>query len=445
MSSINLSREVFQRLHQDFLDNVDLKTLLPLLNRKKLLTDGDEQELTNELHRPRDRIRKLTQLLRQKGPQCPSEVLDCLRQEKSHSGHAHLARLLHDFMQRNGNENMNLGENSSGMASRVGNQSDIALGDGEEMNRQPFQAAISNPPTNPPFQETSYTHHNPTTVPPLQETSYSNPPHYNGIPGSNQQYTQLISNLDFELARQSVPFQTVVGNLQTLFENDDIPIDIPPEVTDFTSLCSYLYRRKLCHELDVDLLSKIFHCLRLDDLRQMVHDYASSLEMTDVMQYQNAHIRPSDSHFLMFTHHNRSHLTLGKVFEIKDYLSRLLQVPRHTFTLTTSQTGSIVLVWQFPLQCSKLCQSSFEEESVQSKLVSDAYLYITAVKLQFPSNMEQQVIFHQPHESSSDTTVQTAPTDDVVSSTTKDSVPLHGGMLCWSMCYETTGMYHPVR
>ena len=72
---------VFQVLQKDFLENVSLSALVPELNRRRLLTDAEEQALTNESVTHHDRVMQLTSILRRKGPNGPNLVMQYLRKE----------------------------------------------------------------------------------------------------------------------------------------------------------------------------------------------------------------------------------------------------------------------------------------------------------------------------------------------------------------------------
>ena len=85
---------VFQTLQKDFISLIDLGTLVPELNARRLLTSDEEYLLLNENTPPRKRITYLTHILRAKGCSTPELVLECLEAEKQHLGHAELSKIL---------------------------------------------------------------------------------------------------------------------------------------------------------------------------------------------------------------------------------------------------------------------------------------------------------------------------------------------------------------
>lgn len=90
--------DVFQALQKDFIDLIDLDTFVPQLNAKGLLTSDEEYVLTYQETPPGRRKTTLTQFLRSKGRDARDLVLECLRAEKTHTGHAELAKKLDDFL-----------------------------------------------------------------------------------------------------------------------------------------------------------------------------------------------------------------------------------------------------------------------------------------------------------------------------------------------------------
>ena len=95
-------RSLFQALQKDFIDNVSLDSLVPELNRERgLLTDADEQKLTNTNETHSTRVIELTQILRRKGPRCRGLVIKCLRNEGG-LGHVNLANLMEQYLSERG-------------------------------------------------------------------------------------------------------------------------------------------------------------------------------------------------------------------------------------------------------------------------------------------------------------------------------------------------------
>ena len=98
---------LFQVLQEDFIENVNLQTLIPKLNGRGLLTRQEEQQLRNETWTLDHRIATLTQILHGKGPDAPRIVLECLQEERSHAPHAVLATKLLQAIQANPGPNQN--------------------------------------------------------------------------------------------------------------------------------------------------------------------------------------------------------------------------------------------------------------------------------------------------------------------------------------------------
>jgi len=73
--------KVFQVLQKDFLENVSLSALVPELNRSHLLTDAEEQTLTNESVTHHDRVMQITAILRRKGTNGTNLVMQCISKE----------------------------------------------------------------------------------------------------------------------------------------------------------------------------------------------------------------------------------------------------------------------------------------------------------------------------------------------------------------------------
>ena len=229
----------------------------------------------------------------------------------------------------------------------------------------------------------------------------------------NPHYQQLIVNLSAELRCRGIPFQAIVNSLEAILCNDGSH-PIPANIGDFPSLCMYLHHQGMCHEMDVDLLCKLLEELRLEDLKQTVHEYAEAIMDTNVVQHQHPPVQPSQNYFLAFTYHNLDHMTVGQVYRIKDAMSDLLGIPPHMFTLVYSQPGSVILVWQFPITFSKHCLVQFEEPAVKSRLAARD-LSVLLVKFHYPNSSEPQIVFEN-----ADNGRRSPVEEECVSSTTAD-------------------------
>ena len=190
--------------------------------------------------------------------------------------------------------------------------------------------------------------------------------------------------------------------LLALLEFDGIPIQLPLQVTDFPTLILHLRRLKMCHESDVDLLCKLLESLEQVDLRDAVKAYAAKMISTDVMRCRYQRSSPSHRHFIAFTFHTVSSLSLGAACEIKQFISDLLHIPRHCFTLVGSEEGSIGLAWQIPVEYLKHVQSSLAEyEDVKTSLTSSSYQF-ESIKLEIEDRSERIVAFTRPARGISD-------------------------------------------
>ena len=231
-------------------------------------------------------------------------------------------------------------------------------------------------------------------------------------------YATMIDHLASELDSKPVSIHLILHELNVLLQNENIPISLPAEeIRDFPSLCLCLRNCGICHETDVDLLCKLLLVIRLEDLHQIVKQYAEDIMGNNVLQIQPSvgDVRPTDTHFLMLTFHNVSSMNLAQAIFVKDHIANILQVPRHTFTLASSRIGSIVLVWRVPNTLLKQTQATFGEVDVGSKLgLSD----VSSIKLELLYERElQQECVYTCAEPSTD---EISSADETVSSTTKD-------------------------
>ena len=82
---------------EDIIRLVDLATLVPVLNRYKLLTPTENSILTDYITvvmAPQERCRQLTQFMAKKGDDGYQLFLQALQEEKQHLGHNQLHQLL---------------------------------------------------------------------------------------------------------------------------------------------------------------------------------------------------------------------------------------------------------------------------------------------------------------------------------------------------------------
>ena len=420
---------LFRFLQEDFIENVNLQSLIPKLNGKRLLTRQEEQQLRNETWTQDHRIATLTQILDGKGPDAPRIVLECLQEERSHGPHSILATKLRQAIQTNPGPRPNPPDPPDppnppdppdpphpgpGVALRDYPHSPIVGGIPRNESDLP-PASCPAPQVHSHVQcqrrwgQCSYG----AAVPlPVQLGHQQRSHGISQLENCNPHYQQLIIDLSAELCQRGVPFQAIVDRLEAVLCNDGSH-PIPANIGDFPSLCVYLRYQGMCHEMDVDLLCKLLEELQLEDLKQSVHSYTRAIMDTNVVSPQCSPAQPSQNYFLAFTYHNLGHMTLGQVYRIKDAISDLLGIPPHMFTFVNSQPGSVVLVWQLPIRFTKHCLIQFEEPAMKSRLAAMS-LSVSLVKFHYP-NSEPQVVFEN-----ADNGRQSPIDEECVSSTTDD-------------------------
>ena len=429
---------VFQALQKDIVDNVSLKALVPELNRESLLTFGEEQQLTNEHVPEYTRALELTSILRKKGPAAPSTFVRCLKREGG-PGHAHLAQLIENYIATPTESQASLtaaqrsqGRGGNDGASNMPCSSSAATPGTHRYSPLPQQCSdphqltyainqahiepipqftahhspsLAHPPSAshfpPPFeptmsaaqpcsaatfhpQSTSHNSHSSGS----QSLSASDPvsasvpfdpaieEHGGAISVSNQ-YNQMIGDLctTLRLHPRYISYDTVAATLHAILHSHGISLTIPAGVASVPQLLEFLRTQRMCHEYDVDLLCQLLKRLGQLDLHQQVRAYAQSIMACDVLHCGPPSPTPCPNHFLAFTIHNCPSLTYGQACEVKDVLSELLGLDRHTFWLSSSGAGSVVLGWSFREEVSKHVHVTLEEESTQSKLLSNAQMH----------------------------------------------------------------------
>ena len=227
---------LFQVLQEDFIENVNLQTLIPKLNGRELLTRQEEQQLRNETWTPDHRIATLTQILHGKGPDAPRIVLECLQEERSHPPHAVLATKLLHVIQAHPNQNPRPDPrpdpgvpfrdypHSSIVGSRPRNESDLPPAPSPEVVPQVHSHVQCQRREGQCFYG--------VTVPlPVQPAYQWMPDGVSQLGNFNPQYQQLIVNLSAELCCRGIPFQAIVNSLDTIFDGSH-PI---PASFDFTA------------------------------------------------------------------------------------------------------------------------------------------------------------------------------------------------------------------
>ncbi len=82
--------DIFRKFQAPFLQHLNLREIVPHLFQAHLVTAEECEQLLNEHYTQDKRIIELTAILSKKGPESVQIFLQCLRQEKTHSGHTDL-------------------------------------------------------------------------------------------------------------------------------------------------------------------------------------------------------------------------------------------------------------------------------------------------------------------------------------------------------------------
>ena len=375
-------------------EKVKLEVLVPKLYRIRLITNSEREDLLYEPHLPSRRRTRLVDIIARTGNKGTVSFIECLRQADSHLPHRELAESLEKKLQC-GDYTIPHQTSDSVPASPSsalpyhshsqtppysqhhihGTSTSAALGRSSQM---PLQSIPTGWPSNSEVPHAS-------AILSLEQLERSSP-----------EFATIILGLTSELKHRKVTFDSIQRAILALLELDAIPIQLPSHVQDFPSLILHLRHLKMCHESDVDLLCKLLETLEQVDLRDRVRDYAGRLASTDVMQHRYQLSRPSHQHFVAFTFHNVPSLSLGEAYEIKHFISNLLHIPRHTFTLVGSEEGSIGLAWQIPVQFLKHVQSSLsEDEDARASLISSKH-HLMSIELEVKEGSGREVAFTVP-------------------------------------------------
>ena len=405
--------------------HIDLGTLVPKLYNKGVLTN-DEREVVLYIPTPLpDRKRTLVQYLSKKGATAPRLLIECLREARDHLPHSDLADILENDLQTLNNTGH---DGASAAAVHPSQRPPPSSSNTSQAGARHPMLNVVSPSHNPPA-----VHHSRSNPHVMASNTHGriNSQYYNAEPiaptsrqcinpsassrhgtsvansleelrQSSPEYAHLLLGISAELSLRGFHFEDIRRELMTISVNDAIPIELPHDVRDFPTLCLHLRQQKMCHETDVDLLCHLLHCLEQEDLKELVQEYADRVSSTNVMQFRH---QPQDSptprHFLAFTFHNIPALSLEDVYEIKHHISEVLHLPRHSFSLTGAEPGSVVLAWQIPVEYLKHLRSSLEEDGeVRSFFMSGKY-HLESIKLQVEAGSEREVVFVKSHDHAS--------------------------------------------
>ena len=379
---------------------VNLGELVPILYKKQLLTNDEREELLYKEHLPNERKKRLVEIVASKGDRAPWLLIECLREENEHLPHSELATILECSLrshcvsepavpnQRPIPSHLTASANSALLQSSC-NQTPP---NSQNPTHGPSTSAALGRSSHMPLHNnhlTTASHSSASDVPPTTDSLEQ-------LQRSSPEFSNLVLGLASELNHREFTFESIRKALLTLLEIDAIPIQLPSHVMDFPTLILHLRCLKMCHESDVDLLCKLLETLELVDLRERVEAYARRGAAMDVMQHRYQRSRSSHRHFVAFTFHSVPSLSLGAACEIKHFISDLLHIPRHTFTLVGSEDGSIGLAWQIPVEYLKHVQSSLrEDEDLKASLTSSKY-HFESIMLEVEDGSERVVAFTKP-------------------------------------------------
>ena len=386
---------------------VNLKVLVPKLYKKQVVTKAEREALLYEPHLLSDRRTRLVDIVATKGKKGTRLFIECLREAGSHLPHSELATSLERSLQ-------------SGEYYTILNQSEPVPSNGSTAIDASVHSALPQSSHRQTPSNSQSPTHDPSTSAALGSSSYSHIPlalcndhlalprhaSTSSVPSttesleqlqrSSPEFANLVLGISSELNHRGITFERIQQALLALLEGDAVPIQLPPHVKDLPALCLHLRHLNMCHEADTDLLCKLLETLELVDLRERVKSYADRVAATDVMQHRYQRSRPRHRHFVAFTFHSAPSLSLEQACEIKHFISDLLHIPRHTFTLVGSESGSIGLAWQIPVEYLKHVQSLLrEDEEVRASLMSSKYQFVS-IELEVKEGSERIVVFCEP-------------------------------------------------
>ena len=129
-------------------------------------------------------------------------------------------------------------------------------------------------------------------------------------------------------------------------------------------------------------------------MHQEVKAYAQSIMHCNVLQCGPSSTTPVPNHFVAFTTHNCPSLTYGQACEVKDVLSELLGIDRHTFWLTSSESGSVVLGWSFREEVAKHVCTTLEDSSTQREMASRGQMHnVSCVDVLYQGSRKRVTVF----------------------------------------------------
>ncbi len=202
-------------------------------------------------------------------------------------------------------------------------------------------------------------------------------------------YVHLVRRISSHMARNCVLIESVVAELNRIMHDAHMGITIQQEeVRDFASLCLHIRQLGLCHESDIDLLCRLIYVLGLQELHSLALEYADHIMSNRALTCRH-NSTSTQTHHLLLTFHSNPDMTLGEAFEIKDMISGILSIHRHTFSLASTRPGSIVLVWKIATAFLKHTLSVFGVDEIKTRLDSDPTL--SSIKLEYTEGSQVHI------------------------------------------------------
>ena len=207
---------------------------------------------------------------------------------------------------------------------------------------------------------------------------------------ADEVFASAIHRAAEALQQHGISIGDIIAALNSICSRDGIPLSplASTAVPDFPSLVALLYQQGFCNEFDIDLLCKVLEDCGALEPQRVFHEYSNSLMGVNVLSraFSRGNV-PSHEHFFALTFHSVPNLSLELALGVKDFLAAYLQIPRHTFSLKRANTGSVILVWQFPSLEFKRIKSMLEDMHSEQRIKFSEWK-IMKVKLRPPLGTE---------------------------------------------------------
>ena len=192
-------------------------------------------------------------------------------------------------------------------------------------------------------------------------------------------YEKLLSDITTQVDKAGYSNIDVRCHIETFFKQEDIPIELPPQLQDVHGIISYLRQLNMCHKMDVDLLCELLSSIQLDNC--VVAVYMSSLVCTDLVAFDEYMNTDVGHHLfgLMLTRHTAYHpSTFTIVCGIKDSLSHTFNIATHKFTVVRCQQVDLIIefTWQFPQGYCRQILSSVNDNTVKESLMACSFISV---------------------------------------------------------------------